>query len=184
MSIADKLTAVAENQQKVYDAGVAAGRRFVTDESKAVEKTVTGNTEVSVSDVSELPHKCSVRLSGGPADCSGVILRRVGKNLFDNVWEMGGISTVSGGNINDSKSIRSGYIPIAPNRAYYFALRSGNLYPVLYDKEKKFTRYAGLRTGSFSFTAAADECYLRVYYFNSTQIPEQPQLELGSAATA
>lgn len=57
MSIAEKLTTVAENVPKVYKAGQAS----MVDESKIVPKTVSG-TSISVNDVSELPHDVSCKV--------------------------------------------------------------------------------------------------------------------------
>lgn len=52
MSIAEKLTTVAENQEKVYKAGQSS----MVDESKIIEKTVTGTNVVVIDDTSEIPH--------------------------------------------------------------------------------------------------------------------------------
>ena len=57
MSIADKLTTVAENVPKVYK----AGQDSMVDESKIVPKTVSG-TSISVNDVSEIPHSVSCKV--------------------------------------------------------------------------------------------------------------------------
>ena len=57
MSIAEKLTTVAENVPKVYKAGQAS----MVDESKIVPKTVSG-TSISVNDVSEIPHSVSCKV--------------------------------------------------------------------------------------------------------------------------
>lgn len=53
MSIADKLTTIAENMDKVYEAGKAS----MVDEEKIMEKTVSGVGSLLLSDVSEVPHK-------------------------------------------------------------------------------------------------------------------------------
>lgn len=53
MSIAEKLVTIAENEQKVYE----AGQKSMVDESKIIEATVTGKERISLSDVSEIPHK-------------------------------------------------------------------------------------------------------------------------------
>ena len=66
--VAARLATIAENVPKVY----AAGQKSMIDESKIIEKTVSGRGSVYVNDVSEIPHEVEVKLSG-PA----------GKNLFD-----------------------------------------------------------------------------------------------------
>lgn len=55
-----------------YDNGYADGQDSMVDESKIIEKTVTGYGVVSVNDVSEIPHEVEVKLSGA-----------AGKNLAD-----------------------------------------------------------------------------------------------------
>lgn len=77
MSIAEKLATVAENVPKVY----AAGQSSMVDESKIIEKTVSG-AFISVDDVSEIPHKVGCRVSGVD-DLTSVKVTRCGKNLID-----------------------------------------------------------------------------------------------------
>lgn len=71
MSISEKLVTIAENQEKVYKAGQSS----MVDESKIIEKTVSGEY-ISVDDVSEIPHEVNVQLTSG------------GKNL----WKHGDIT--------------------------------------------------------------------------------------------
>ena len=56
MSIAEKLTTMAENVPKVYE----AGQKSMVDESKVIEKTVTGFDYICVDDVSEIPHEATL----------------------------------------------------------------------------------------------------------------------------
>ena len=80
MSIAEKLTTVAENVPKVYE----AGQKSMVDESKIIEKTVSGTNVVMVDDVSEIPHDVGVRLKSDTiTDFSGISVTRYGGNLFD-----------------------------------------------------------------------------------------------------
>lgn len=72
MSIAEKLTNIAQNQYKVYE----AGKRSMVDPNKIIEKTVTG-TAICVNDVSEIPHKCTVSVD---KDASITVC---GKNILD-----------------------------------------------------------------------------------------------------
>lgn len=58
MSIAEKLTTVAENQEKVYK----AGQKSMVDESKIIEKTVSGTNIVVIDDTSEIPHDVGCKL--------------------------------------------------------------------------------------------------------------------------
>lgn len=79
MSIAEKLIKVAENVPKVYE----AGQKSMVDESKIIEKTVSGSV-ISLDDVSEIPHEVNVQLSSDTVtDFSGVAVNVIGENLFD-----------------------------------------------------------------------------------------------------
>ncbi len=79
MSISDKLTAIAENQQKVFDAGKLA----VLRDSKYMNATVSG-TVVALNDVSPTEHDVAVRLSSDTVtDFSEVQVKQQGKNLLD-----------------------------------------------------------------------------------------------------
>lgn len=103
MSIAEKLVKIAENEQKVYE----AGQKSMIDESKIIEKTVSGSV-IAVDDVSEVPHKVSVQLSSDTVtDFSGVEVTVIGENLFDakkyplimgrEIWALSGNMTYGGG---------------------------------------------------------------------------------------
>lgn len=76
-SIAEKLVTIAENVPKVY----AAGQSSMVDESKIIEKNVSG-AFISVDDVSEIPHSVGCKVSGVD-DLTSVKVTRCGKNLFD-----------------------------------------------------------------------------------------------------
>ena len=58
MSIAEKLTTIAENEQKVYEAGQSS----MVDKTKIIEKSASGKL-VMLYDVSEIPHDVKVTLS-------------------------------------------------------------------------------------------------------------------------
>lgn len=76
MKLAEKLTTIAQNVPRVYDAGresakdeyydkgYADGQSSVIDESKIIEKSVTGSGIVSLNDVSEIPHSVGVKVEG------------------------------------------------------------------------------------------------------------------------
>ena len=57
-SVGDKLLEIAENQEKVYQ----AGKDFMVDETTIIEKTVTGVGSVTVDDVSEAKHEVGVKV--------------------------------------------------------------------------------------------------------------------------
>ncbi len=96
MSVNSKMTAIADNIRSktggvtpltldgmaagvndVYEAGKAS----MIDESKIIEKTVSGKI-ISVDDVSEIPHEVAIQLSSDTVtDFSGVTVKVCGKNL-------------------------------------------------------------------------------------------------------
>ena len=79
MKITEKLITIAENQEKVYD----AGKQSMIDESKIIEKTVTRHGCVCLKDVSEIPHDIRVKLTSDTIeDLSAVKLYTQGKNLI------------------------------------------------------------------------------------------------------
>jgi hypothetical protein len=60
MSFEEKLVKIAENEQKVFE----AGQKSMVDESKIIEKTAIGTTTLTIDDVSEIPHDVEVQLGG------------------------------------------------------------------------------------------------------------------------
>lgn len=56
MSIEDKLTTIAENVPKVYE----AGQKSMVDESKIIEATATAENILALDDVSEIPHDVTI----------------------------------------------------------------------------------------------------------------------------
>ena len=111
MSIAEKLIQIAENEQKVYEAGKAS----MIDESKIIEKTATGTGVVALDDVSELPHNITVQLSGD--NVAGKQVTVYGKNLLDNdVSKIKQVSYISPTDGTETK--RNGYEIHLPNGTY------------------------------------------------------------------
>lgn len=100
MSIAEKLQTIAENEQRVYE----AGQKSMVDESKIIERTATGSGELLVEDVSEIPHDCSLQLSSDSiTDFSGVEVTVGGKNLLHYPYNINpsnakGLTLIDNGN--------------------------------------------------------------------------------------
>lgn len=104
MTTDEKLVKIAENIPTVYE----AGQKSMVDESKIIEKTVSGSV-ISLDDVSEVPHEVSVQLLGADPtmDYSGVAVNVIGENLFDaktypliagrEIWALTGTMTYGGG---------------------------------------------------------------------------------------
>lgn len=83
MSIAEKLTAVAENIPKVYE----AGQKSMVDESKIIEKSAGGVDFLNINDVSEVPHDVEIQLTNDTiTDFSDTEVTVCGKNLWDKEY--------------------------------------------------------------------------------------------------
>lgn len=74
MSIAKKLLKIAENEQKVYD----AGKKSVVAESKVIESTASNVGSVHISEISEVSHDISVEVISD----LDIAVRYCGKNLI------------------------------------------------------------------------------------------------------
>lgn len=87
MNISEKLEIIAENQQKVYDAGVEAGKQEMYDEivsPNIIPATATGVEYMHLNDISEISHNISIQLSSDTiTDFSNVTVTTIGKNLVD-----------------------------------------------------------------------------------------------------
>ena len=70
-----------DKYEEGYNEGHEAGVSSMIDESKIIEKTASGTNIVALDDVSELPHKISVQLSG--ENVGGKQVKVYGSNLFD-----------------------------------------------------------------------------------------------------
>ena len=95
-----------------YTVGYSNGKASMIDESKIIEKTVTGSI-ISVDDVSEIPHEVGIQLSSDTVtDFSGVTVKAKG-NLFDiNKGKYSGNSqgTVNGDKITVHQTYASTYV--------------------------------------------------------------------------
>jgi len=115
MSIADRLLAVAENEQRVFDAGKLAALK----ESRYMNGTASGEV-VSVNDVSSVEHEVAVQLSSDTVtDFSQVNVKRYGANLFNiAITERG---TLSGSSSSNQRAFQEGvwYVGLTTNNYYY-----------------------------------------------------------------
>ena len=79
------------------------------------------------------------------------VVKRTGKNVWDEQWEVGEINTNSGANSNDSTRIRSkNYISIVPNQQYY-CKSSNDVYLFFYDANKTYIGYYSSTAKGLSF---------------------------------
>lgn len=98
MSMKEKLIQIAENEQKVYE----AGQKSMIDESKIIEKTISGSV-ITLDDVSEVPHDITINVT---EDCNVAIY---GRNYF-TVSELLSISSN-----NTFKILSDSSVSIAPD---------------------------------------------------------------------
>lgn len=92
MTTAEKLTRIAERMPEVYK----AGQKSMIDESKVIEKTVSGSVIV-INDASEVPHDVEVQLSGNNYNSVKVF----GESLIKSPLQEG-IRTVNGITFTDN----------------------------------------------------------------------------------
>lgn len=135
---------------------------------------------------------------GSPAIAQGSLARRypgitmqgwteqdstTGAQLFDEKWESGFLNVTNGEDVSDINSIRTGFIKLKNNASYYFSFPGKNdYYPLLYDKNKSFIRYLGLKIGDFSFTTDNNTEFIRIAQYKNTSIVENVMLNEGSTA--
>ena len=95
----------------------------------------------------------------------------VGFNQWDEEWELGAISTSTGGNYADNARVRSkNYIPILPNTQYWF--KRGDTPTTCtvfwYDANKNFISSAGQSWSYEIRTTPANAHYMRFFYIGTT----------------
>lgn len=93
---------------------------------------------------------------------TGRYLTSVGRNIWDEEWEVGSISAGTGNNEARSTTIRSkNYVEVSPNVDYYFYINgSGNIGGRLYDAQKNYIGSLTITSNSV-FSIPANACYLR-----------------------
>ena len=190
MSIAEKLTQVAENIPKVYKAGQSS----MVDESKLIPKTVSGNY-ISVDDVSEIPHNVgckveSVNVLSYPYYHS--TLEENGLVMTDNG---DGTLTYNGTALNAGSHIFKYWIPgyRTPIKAGTYTLsgnphNGGYLYIYLYKNQtdSAYASYFSISGKTATFTIEEDSyygCYFSIfkgYSFNNVTL--KPMLNRGIEA--
>ena len=137
-------------------------------------------------------------VEGNPAIAQGSLARRypvitmqgwteqdstTGAQLFDGKWESGFLNVTNGEDVPDIDSIRTGFIKLKNNASYYFSFPEKNdYYPLLYDKNKSFIRYLGLKLGDFSFTTDNNTEFIRIAQYKNTSMVENVMLNEGSTA--
>ena len=106
MNISEKIQKIVDDMPKVYDAGYVKGQESMVDESKIIEKTVSGTGLLLIDDVSEVPHEVEVQLTSDTiTDFSNTEVVVTGKNLWDKD--------------------RTDYKPSPASGYYYFPIKVG-----------------------------------------------------------
>ena len=111
---------------------------------------------------------------GTLVNANGQNLKCIGRNQWDEQWELGSINVTTGANDVNNNCIRSkNYIPVLPNTSYFYLVQNYNSYitVVYYDSNKNFIgvvengvypKVSGTRNPS---TTPSNACYMR---FNLT----------------
>lgn len=127
----------------LYDIGQGVTHKFETDTDTAYAKTVpTGAKLMSVKSIGG--H--SEVIDGEIVSAGTESVVEQGRNLWDEVWKVGTISSSSGNNEGSTAAIYSeNYIPIIPNSTYIFvyvgSAKFENVKTRFYDHSKKYIGY-------------------------------------------
>ena len=100
--------------------------------------------------------------AGTLESADGTVLKSIGRNVWDEEWEVGGINLSTGQNASANNKIRStNYVPVIPNTAYYAKAKLTN--GVLFygaDKTYLGIDYAAYPNNS-TFTTPPNAYYMR-----------------------
>lgn len=127
----------------LYDIGQGITHKFETDSDTAYAKTVpTGAKLMSVKSIGG--HSEVIDGEIVSVGTENVVVQ--GANLWDEVWEIGTISSSSGNNEGSTVTIYSeNYTPIIPNSTYIFvyvgSAKFENVKTRFYDHDKKYIGY-------------------------------------------
>ena len=94
--------------------------------------------------------------AGTLESADGTVLKSIGRNLWDEEWEVGGLNTADGSN-DDSMTTRirsKNYIPVIPNAPCY-KYAPNNVRVVFYDNGKNFVSSGGWSLGVFNVPSNA-----------------------------
>lgn len=128
----------------LYDIGQGITHRFETDTDTAYTKTVpTGAKLMSVKSIGG--H--SEVIDGEIVSAGVTEVVEQGRNLWDEVWEVGSINASSGNNEGSKEAIFSkNYTPIIPNSTYIFVYAGSakieNVKTRFYDHSKNYIGYS------------------------------------------
>lgn len=101
--------------------------------------------------------------TGAIVNANGQFLKCVGRNVWDEEWELGTLNDNNGNNQNADDKIRSkNLIKVIPNETYYFYLPSALSRLIYYDKDKQFisAELSSVVNGATK-TMPSNCCYIR-----------------------
>lgn len=106
--------------------------------------------------------------AGEVVNYKGTGIKTTGRNIWDEEWELGAISSSTGANVPSSSDIRSkNYIPVMPGTTYYCKCPKGSLNVRYYDANKNFLA-AFNTTIVNAFTVPSGAHYLRFWSAGTT----------------
>ncbi|MBR2999681.1 MAG: hypothetical protein IKF39_01675 [Oscillospiraceae bacterium] len=155
---------------KVYPQTIDLSRIFSASELTAIGTSVA-NLKAAWLKKYGYPLPQYIPYNAGSIVSNNATYQLHGRNLWDEEWEVGGISAADGQNTVNASGKRSvNYVPIAPSGSYYFhcpnAVSANRV--AFYDANKAYSADTVLRWQSFSnggvIVAPADAKYMRFYF--------------------
>lgn len=112
-------------------------------------------------------------------------IKSVGRNLFNEEWELGGLNN-NGQPVNEADNARSSFIRLIGGKTYYFNLTDNNSYLKAFAYDDNYTLVAIVAdmaaiTPSKHFTFPSNATYIRfrVYKTDGITIASAPKIMLG-----
>ena len=112
-------------------------------------------------------------------------IKSVGRNLFNEEWELGGLNN-NGQAANEADNVRSSFIRLIGGMTYYFNLTDNNSYlkAFAYDENNNFVGVVAdmaaiTPTKHFAFPSNATYIRFRVYKTDGITIASAPKIMLG-----
>lgn len=105
--------------------------------------------------------------AGTLESADGTVLRSIGRNVWDEEWELGYIGSESGSNLPSTTQFRSkNYISVIPNTQYYVKGSALNLR--FYDRNKNFLSQYNASVSNTDITVGSDVFFMRFYLQGAT----------------
>ena len=180
MSIAEKLVTIAENEQRVYE----AGRLKTLRDSEYMNAKVSG-TAIAVNDVNAVEHSVGCYLTSDTiTDFSGIEVTRYGKNFLNDAKR----TKPAYGNVYFGTETAKGSFPL-PAGTYTFSVEiAPNFTPNVFVYKKDGTEIAKAYIKSYVSFTLIEKTDVIVKVLNNNLTSEEDvytaQIELGSVATS